>query len=166
MNALARMGSQALARSGGALATRGGGGTLARIAGGGMSTMMRNTLVGAGAGAGWGAISDDTSVLGGALMGAGLGAGGTAGHRMGRAGMNAAFRTPGLIPRGAAGAAARRGAFMGGAMGEAKLMGNNALNSISSAKAGVGAFFRSGGVTRAANRGYGRVASTMKGWTS
>lgn len=41
----------------------------------------RGALYGAGAGAAWGMMSDDTSVVGGALIGAGLGAAATIGAR-------------------------------------------------------------------------------------
>lgn len=59
--------------------------------------------VGALGGAGYGAFSEDTSVLGGALMGAGIGFGGVASAKLGRVGMGAyrAARAGGLR-RGAA----------------------------------------------------------------
>lgn len=41
----------------------------------GLGPIARRTVTGAGIGAGWGMASDDTSVIGGAMMGAGIGAG-------------------------------------------------------------------------------------------
>lgn len=84
-------------------------------------------------GAGWGAVSDDTSVLGGALMGAGIGAGGA---RYGGAGwrvMDRAARTgrntfrPGMnyFWKGAAGQARRdwRSALVQGSASKAYIGG-------------------------------------------
>lgn len=65
-------------------------GTGAWLGGAAMKGKFGATAAGAAwggaAGAGWGALSDDTSVLGGAMMGAGMGAAGT---RYGMAGMKA-----------------------------------------------------------------------------
>lgn len=71
------------AASGGA---RAGLGKMHGAVGGALGTTGRNVAYGAMAGAGWGMVSDDTSVLGGAAMGAGLGA---VGGRYGGAGYGA-----------------------------------------------------------------------------
>jgi hypothetical protein len=56
---------------------------------GGFGRTIQGATVGALGGAAWGAMSSDTSVLGGALMGAGLGAGGM---RYGGAGLRKGWR--------------------------------------------------------------------------
>ena len=102
------------------------------------TTMGRGVLGGAAAGGLYGAMSEDTSILGGAMMGAGLGAAGV------RYGMPAAkvFRN-------------MRGAGFG----------------IRSAGRGAASFAAglakrdARGVALAANRGYGRVRSSLKGWS-
>lgn len=51
-----------------------------------LGARTQTTMLGAIAGAGWGVMSNDTSVLGGALIGAGIGRYGGAGLRRGRFG--------------------------------------------------------------------------------
>ena len=72
----------------------GGGGAFASAAGtagrglshfAGLDQMAQKSILGGIAGIGYGAIADDTSIIGGALMGAGLGAGIGYGQRIGGA---------------------------------------------------------------------------------
>lgn len=58
---------------------------------------LQGTAIGGAVGAGWGMASDDTSVIGGALMGAGLGAGGA--RYGGAGGLSARYARGGMKTR-------------------------------------------------------------------
>lgn len=96
---------------------------------------------GAGAGAGYGALSNDTSMIGGALMGAGMGA---AGGRYGASGLRRARL--GKRGIGVSGLGTR-----GAAQGFARGVRNKAMMD-----------FR--GARLAGNQAISRVGSTIKGW--
>ena len=105
------------------------------------NTYGRAGMIGAGVGATHGAVSDDTSVLGGAMMGGVLGAGGMAGLRYGRAGLYA----------GLTGQKGNRWAATRGAM--SNRMGRDVRD------------FHNMGTTLNSNLGFRRITSTVKGWT-
>ena len=85
------------------------------------------SLYGGAAGAAWGMLSSDTSMLGGAAMGAGLGAGGM---RYGRAAMKGASRL-GSSATNLARVRRGAGAALGRMKGDALLMSNKAVNGFS-----------------------------------
>lgn len=104
------------------------------------SPMARHAAMGAGAGAVYGGVSSDTSVMGGALMGAGVG---VAAMRYGGAGAKA-FRR-GRMPgdgspvwggRQLAGRMMRSG--LGQMKGDALLMSNKAINGFSALRRRMG----------------------------
>jgi hypothetical protein len=137
---------------------------------GGLGRTAQGAMIGAGAGAAWGAVSDDTSVLGGMAMGAGLGAGGM---RYG----GAALAHRGLGPMGAMGMGARlasndaRAAYRWGA-GRASAMraGWGARGAAATAGAGadkaaaavVQAASAPAGATIASNAAVNPVSSSLK----
>jgi hypothetical protein len=93
-----------------------------------MGPYGRSALLGAGAGAAYGAFSDKTSVLGGALKGAALGVGLRGGVAAGRAG-SAMYRMARYGGMSSGGAVAAAVAGLGG--GSASLIGrtyNRAIN--------------------------------------
>jgi len=82
---------------------------------------LRNpTMTGAALGAGYGAISSQTSILGGALTGAGL-------ATMGRYGMGA---MRGMSLGGFPGAGARLGRMAAVDLGRSRIMANSGINKI------------------------------------
>ena len=87
---------------------------------GGFGGTVQAGVIGAGAGAGWGMMSEDTSVLGGALMGAGAG---LAGARYGGAGLRAASG----VGAGMGPAAHAKAWGMAAGKGAGKQMGVDAL---------------------------------------
>ena len=102
----------------------------------GLGAAGKSTLAGAAAGGLYGAMSKDTSVLGGAIMGAGLGRYGASGFRRGMLGYRGI---------GVSGAGGLSGAFRG--------FGRGVRNAFSRD-------FR--GASMLANRGYSRIWSGMK----
>lgn len=106
-------------------------GGLAKFAG---TQLGKRALWGAGVGGAYGAFSDNTSMIGGALTGAAIGAAGPSVARVSRAGINAARYT-----RGGAAQRAAAGAF---AMGRAsRRMFGSAMNRAVNPISGLGSAF-------------------------
>lgn len=124
---------------------------------GGFGRTLAGGLWGAAVGGAYGAMSDNTSVLGGAIKGSLLGA---VGARYG----GAALRRTGFASRGIGVAANAVGTY--GSLGKAAAMGirNQAMMDyrILSRVAKSSAH----GVVQSANRGYSSISSTLKGWGS
>lgn len=116
--------------------------------GGALGSTGRAALYGGALGAGYGAFSDNTSVLGGALAGAGLGA---AGLRYGMPGVRGAMSRWNTAAGSFASGAYRRGMSTLGAAG------GRAVRSA--------VLFDARRIQLMGNRAYNRIQSSMKGWT-
>jgi hypothetical protein len=130
MNMLGKYGTQN-AFSGGLRGAAGMGAIFARDAltglKSGYSAAARRTIYGGAAGAAYGAVSNDTSIIGGAMMGAGAARYGGAAIRRGRLGA----RGIGVANRGIGGAIT--GALKGAwnmTRGDTRLVSNHAINAI------------------------------------
>lgn len=106
---------------------------------GGRSQAGTSAMTGALAGGMWGAVSDDTSVVGGALMGAGLGVGALGAAKLGRRGLSMYNYTRGAgMGRGAA--AAQGGLAMGGMA--KSFIGNSYAKAVNQFSSGMKAGMR------------------------
>lgn len=124
-------------------------GDLGKHVWGGMGGTARSAAVGAGAGAVWGGVSSDTSVIGGAMMGAGLGAAGSRYGRSGFAGMTSRWNSA-------------AGMFAGGAYGKgASVLASGAARPMASA---IMRDVR--GASLMANKGISSIRSSLKNWRS
>jgi hypothetical protein len=125
----------------------------------------RGAIIGAGLGAAWGAVSDDTSVLGGAAIGAGLGAVGGRYAGAGFVGARGAGAGMGLGAH-AKDYASKFGSSVWGQVRNdfsgAKLAGNRGANAVTTAVNDAVAGFRSPGPKIASNAAVNPISGRDK----